>query len=140
MSIRIRVYPQTGSYGARRRGMARLEQRQMMLQQRLEFAQQRAMMRQQQMMSPQFGFGSSLGVGSGHAGSYANSYGSAWGGFNSPYATSFNGVSQLGSYGGYSAMPYVNAGMYGASWGAAPYAAAYASPHGVQQFARAYGC
>lgn len=65
MAIRIRVYPQPGSIGARRNRVIKRQQQLVRAQQRLEFARQQQLLRQQQAFMQYGGyaqpsFGSSL--------------------------------------------------------------------------------
>lgn len=124
MAIRIRVYPQPGSIGARRNRQRRAQQRRLN-QQRAQIRMQQQLLRQQQMqMSVSGGYGSPFGysTGLGFAAGFGSpvGYGSfVPGAYSSVYSPAqYNSVSQF-SYGspmqmsafGYGTSPYLGAGL-----------------------------
>jgi hypothetical protein len=141
MSIRIRVYPQPGSVGARRNRAIR-QQRQLIQRQQLQLAFVRQQQLQQQMYGGQ-SFGTNVGLGFGYAPSAG--YGS-YGRFGSTNA--FPAASSWGAYGpatlspvtrscppvSYGSSAYVGANQFGAN---AAYGYGTTSPFGVAQYAGA---
>jgi hypothetical protein len=130
MSIRIRVYPQPGSIGARRNRARRLRQ---------QAINRQIALQQQQMLQPSFGFGGvggfahgfgnaglgyangygygSTGYGSNFGASWSTPYGSSWGRFPGfgAIGASYSGAYALPSYGGYSSYySPVSVAQYGA--------------------------
>ena len=111
MSIRIRVYPQQGSIGVRRRRSQRMAQ----VVQRQQFALQQQLLRQQMMLQQQQirGYGSNMGYGFGNTWNQSPFTGAAGGSWN-PY-----GVGLGSGYAYPPTPPYVSASSTawnGASW------------------------
>lgn len=117
MAIRIRVYPQPGSIGARRNRQRRLHQRQLRQQQALIRHQQQLLWRQQQMQAayaPGYGSAFGYGTGIGHAAGFGSPVG--FGSFlPGSYSSSFSTVPGYGSVGQYSQVPGTSAFGFGTS-------------------------
>ena len=118
MSIRIRVYPQPWSIGARRNRAIRRQQQ--LLNQQIAYQNQ--LIRQQSMFGYGTGFQSSFGSNYG-TGSYSPSYGSSWGYANrfpsyyGSYGQAFSGAYALPGYGSYSSYySPVSVAQYGAGY------------------------
>lgn len=133
MSIRIRIYPQPGSIGLRRKRAARIQQ------QRLQ-AQQFALLRQQELLrQQQLQMSMGVGFGTGYGSSFGAGYGTGYGSFNSwssPFGVGFgtyaNGLDmacpppaapyaspfQVSPYGSSNSVWYGSTGLYDAGFGA----------------------
>lgn len=129
MAIRIRVYPQPGSIGARRNRQRRAQQRRLNQQRAQIRMQQQQLLRQQQMqvsMSGGYGspfgystglgfaagFGSPVGYGSFVPGAYSSVYSPAQ--YNSVSQFSYGSPMQMSAF-GYGTSPYLGAGYVAGS-------------------------
>lgn len=119
MAIRIRVYPQPGSIGLRRRRAARIQQQRVMNQQ-YQLLRQQELLRQQQLQTS-YGHG----VPTGFSSAYGTGYGYGTGlGYGTGYGSSLCGTPITGP--AQSGYPYSSQGRFpglfsGLSGGFAPY-------------------
>lgn len=121
MSIRIRIYPQVGSYGYQRVATVRRQRTQLRMQ-TLQFARQQALLRQQaailrQSMGYGVGFGARPYGSTGYTPAGPWGYGASYGSTSYPtsYGTgAYAGYAGLG-YGGYGTLGYGSYGGYGST-------------------------